>query len=257
MRVVVTGGQGALGSRVVEQLRARGHHATSASRRTGVDLSTGAGLDAALVGADAVVHTADTTSPRAFGSVTVAGTRRLAQAVAAMSRPAHLVAISIVGIEETPYAYYRAKLAAEEAIAAAGARATVQRATQFHSLVAAMARWGTFGPVAVGLRGMAVQPVSVDFVAEVLAETAVTEPPDRMVRAVDLAGPDRLGLEEVARLVAAHRGRSLRAVVRLPPLGATLRAFAAGAILAGPSVQVGGERFVDWLDRQPRRMRGR
>ena len=138
MRVVVTGGLDTLGSLVVERLRGGGHEAVPASRRTGVDISTGAGLDAALADADAVVHTADTHRPWQYGSVTEGGTRRLAQAVAAMDRPAHVVAISIVGCDRSPYAYYRAKTQAEHAIEAAGIPATVQRATQFHTLVAAI-----------------------------------------------------------------------------------------------------------------------
>jgi uncharacterized protein YbjT (DUF2867 family) len=257
MRVVVTGGLGALGSLVVEHLREADHEAVPASRRTGVDLATGTGLQAVLAGADAVVHTADTTKPWQFGRLTVGGTRRLAQAVASMDRPAHLIAISIVGCDRSPYAYYRAKTRAEYAIEAADIRATVLRATQFHSLVAAIARAATKGPVAFAIRGVEFQPVDREFVAARLAALAVGPPPSGFRRAVDVAGPERLSMGHLARLVAAHELRRSPRIVPVPAVGGSLRALAAGHGLPSGEAELGGIPFGEWLSRQPVPMRGR
>ncbi|WP_191680876.1 NAD-dependent epimerase/dehydratase family protein, partial [Janibacter melonis] len=98
MRVVVTGGLGALGSQVVHHLEQDGHEAVVASRRSGVDLEAGIGLDPLLAGTDAVVHTADTTSPRRWRSMTVGGTRAVLDAARRAGTP-HVVTISIVGCE--------------------------------------------------------------------------------------------------------------------------------------------------------------
>jgi uncharacterized protein YbjT (DUF2867 family) len=257
MRVVVTGGQGALGSQVMAALRATGHQAVSASRRTGVDLTTGAGLDRALDGADAVVHTADTTNPRSYAAVTVGGTRHVLEAAARQPTPPHVVTISIVGVAHHPYSYYRAKRAAEVLVEQSSQPATVVAATQFHSLAALFARLGRVGPVALGLRGMHIQPVDITWVGRRLAETAVGALPNGPARARDLSGPDRFGVAELTRLVAEHAGRKPPRVLGLPAYGATMRAFTDGTILPGPDAEIGGERFEAWLARQPTRLRGR
>ena len=127
----MTGGSGDLGSRVVSESVRRGHDVLAVSRRTGVDLTTGAGLEAALSGADAVVNCAD--DPAQGDAVTVGGARWLAEAAGSAVTPVHLVHISIVGIDDFPMAYYQRKLRAEQVLAASGAPVTVLRATQFHS----------------------------------------------------------------------------------------------------------------------------
>ncbi len=261
MRIVVTGGQGHLGRHVMAALTAAGHEAVSASRRSGVDIATGAGLDAALDGADAVVHTADTTNPGRFRAVTVHGTALVADAAArAVPRP-HVVYVSIVGVDRNPYSYYRSKLAAEQALERAattgGAPATVLRATQFHSLAALFARVGRVGPVVLGLRGMRIQPIDVAWLGRRLAEVATGPRPDAFARATDVAGPDRFDLAEISRLVAEHEGRTPPRPLALPAVGATMRAFAEGAVLPGADAELGGERFVEWLARQPARLKGR
>jgi len=254
MRIVVTGGAGDLGSRVVRRLEAGGHEAGSASRRSGVDLAIGTGLDAALVGADAVVHCAD--DPSQQDTVTVYGTRRLADAAAA--RGLHLVHISIVGIDDHPMAYYRRKLRAEQGIAAAGGPATVLRATQFHSLAAFFARSLTKGPVTFTVGDMAFQPVDTDFVARRLVDVAAGPRPTGYVRAPDVAGPDVLPIGEVARLVRAHRRASAPRVVRVPPLGRLMRAISDSRNVPAPgTADLGGRSFADWLATQPERLTGR
>ena len=254
MRIVVTGGAGDLGARVVRVVTERGHEATSASRRTGVDVTTGAGLEAALSGADAVVHCAD--DPRAGDLVTVYGTRRVADAAAAAG--VHLVHISIVGIEQHPLAYYRRKLRAEQGIADAGGPATVLRATQFHSLAAFFARRMTMGPVTFTVGDLAFQCVDTDLVAARLADLALGPRPTAYGRAADLAGPDVLPLPEIAALVRQHAGRRTPHTVRLPALGRTMRAYADRRNVPPPgAAETGGRSFAEWLDDQPRELTGR
>lgn len=257
MRVVVTGGLGALGSEVVTALMTNGHEPVIASRRTGVDLETGAGLEDILVGADAVVHTADTTNPRKFASMTVGATRTVLEALGRKDQPPHLVTISIVGCEQVPYAYYRAKAAADDLVLASGLPATVVRATQFHSLAAWFARLGRIGPVSLTIRGMRVQPVDIRWVGQRLAEIATSAGPGSSTAGPDLTGPDLLTMEEVSRLVAAHEGRRPARRLALPPVGGAMRGFGEGGILPGPAAEIGGERFEEWLARQPQRLRGR
>jgi len=253
MRIIVTGGLGHLGSRVVTALGDLGHDAIVASRRTGVDVKTGAGLTRVLTGADAVVHTADTMRPWEFGSVTTGGTRRVGEAAATLARPPHVVYISIVGVDRVPYPYYRAKWAVERELETLGIPATVMRATQFHSLAASIAR-ARVGPVGLGVKGFRIQPVDIAFVARRLAEVASEPAPAGFARHVDLTGPDLLTAEQIAGLVAGHQGRPIRRRLDLPALGGTLKAFASGAILPGADVEVGGERFTAWLARQPPRL---
>lgn len=206
-----------------------------------------------LDGADAVVHTADTLRPWEFAAVTTGGTRRVGAAAAAQDRPPHVVYISIVGVDRVPYAYYRAKWAAERALEELGTPATVVRATQFHSLAAAMAR-AHVGPIGLGVKGFRVQPVDIAWVGRRLAEVACGPAPAGFARHQDLAGPDRFTADEIAALVAGHQGRTIRRRGDLPAVGRTLKAFAAGGVLPGPEAEVGGEHFTDWLERQPARL---
>jgi uncharacterized protein YbjT (DUF2867 family) len=254
MRIVVTGGSGDLGSRVMAQGVARGHAMVSASRRTGVDLGTGTGLAGVLAGADAVVNCADDT--RRGDDITVHGARRVAGAAGAAG--AHLVHISIVGIDAIPLRYYQRKLAAEHLIADTGVPATVLRATQFHSLAAYFARMLTTGPLTFPIGRMAFQPVDTDWVAGSLLDLATGPGPAAYRRATDVAGPDVLDLEEIARLVRARAGKSAPRVVRLPAVGGTMRAFAERRTVADPSAShTGGRRFVDWLADQQVPLTGR
>jgi uncharacterized protein YbjT (DUF2867 family) len=215
-----------------------------ASRRTGVDLVSGDGLAEVLAGADAVVNCAD--DPSRGDWVTVYGARRLADAAAAQG--AHLVQISIVGIDDHPLGYYRRKLRAEQGIEAAGGSATVLRATQFHSLAAFFAHRLSLGPLVLQLGDMAFQSVDTDWVAEHLADLALAPRPTAYLRATDLAGPDVLSVEEISTLLRASRGASAPHVVRAPPLGRTLRAFGERRHVPTPGeARTGGRTFAEWV----------
>lgn len=249
MRVVVTGGAGDLGARVVRELAGRGHEAVPASRRTGVDLATGARLDAALDGAYAVVHCA--TDPRHAQAVDVDGARRIAESVARLGGSTHLVAVSIVGCDLVPYAYYRAKRDTERVLEESGRPATVLRATQFHSLAAFLATTLRVGRAAFTIGDMAIQPVDVDWVATRLADLAESPAPEGYRRATDVAGPQPFTMRQLGRLVARHDGRPAPAVLRIPPVGGVLRAFSQRANLPGDEVETGGRPFQEWLAGRP------
>ena len=249
MRVVVLGGSGTLGRAVVAALRDRGTNAVAASRRTGVDLATGAGLQEVLVGAEAVVHAA--TSPLHPRRVDLGGTRRIVEAVRAVGGATHVVYVSIVGCDANPFPYYRVKAACERELESAGVPVTIVRATQFHPLIAGLGRAAR--PLRVGLtvRGVVTQPCDVGWVAGRFADVATSAPPDQLVRRLDLAGPEPVTLAESVRLLAEHDRVRLRRIVTLPALGRAARAFATGKNLPGSDAELGGPAFSAWLSEQP------
>ncbi|HEX6446713.1 MAG TPA: NAD(P)H-binding protein [Streptosporangiales bacterium] len=247
MKVLVTGGTGALGRVVVERLLAGGHDVTVASRRaraadavgppgwTTVDWRTGAGLDTALAGVDTVVHCA-----HSYRGIDLE--QRLVDAARRAGEP-HVVYVSIVGVERIPFFYYRAKLAAERLLAASGLPWSVLRATQFHDLVREMLALALRAPV-LPVLDVCVQPVDVTDVAARLAELATGEPAGY---AGELGGPEVRRMRELARTYLRSTGHSRPLVpVRLP--GRTFRAFRAGANLT-PDRALGTVTFENYLRR--------
>ena len=257
MSVVVTGGLGALGTEVVTHLEQLGHEAVVASRRTGVDLTVDGELDPVLLGAGAVVHTADTTSPRDYQAVTVGATRSVLAAAGRMPVPPHVVTISICGVDDHPYPYYRAKAEADQLALSSEVPATVVRATQFHSLAAFFARVSTVGPTAFTISGMRIRPVDIGWVGGRLAEIAVGPRPAEARLGPVLTGPQEYFMTEIAALLARHAGRRPPLALGIPAIGGIMKAFAGGTILPDADAEVGGERFEEWLARQPRTPRGR
>jgi uncharacterized protein YbjT (DUF2867 family) len=212
---VVTGGSGMLGAHAVRVLRERGHEVRALSRRTGVDLARGPGVDGAIKGADLVLHAASDT--RRLGASDPTQTRNL---LAACGRVRHLVYTSIVGIDEIPYRYYRRKLECERIIDQSGVPHTILRATQFHEFIdwilTALGRWPLV-PLPLSAKG---QPVAAAEVAARCAELLEGEP---LGRAADFGGPELLTL---GRVLEVWPGR-LR-VLALPTIGRVLRGFRAG-----------------------------
>lgn len=239
--ILVTGGTGTLGRVLVERLRADGHAPRVLSRRPGPgravgDLDTGAGLDEALRGASVVVHAASTPGHD------VAGTRRLVEAARRVGGEPHLVFVSIVGIERVPLRHYREKLAVEEAVTGSGLPWTIQRATQFHDLLAMLFTRLSRLPVLPVLAGTDFQPVDVRDVAERLAALAGAAPAGR---APDLGGPQVLPMAELARAWLAARGVR-RPVLPLPLPGAVARGYRAGGHLAREHAE-GRRTFAEYL----------
>ena len=245
MKIVVTGGSGPLGAEVVRRLEGHGATVTSASRRTGVDLATGAGLEAALDGVDCVVHSAThRLRPR---SVDLDGTRRMIRILAGRSAPPHLVYISIVGCDRIPLHYYRAKYACELVLQRSRLPVTVIRATQFHTLIEAIAGIATLGPVALVARGMSFQPCDHHWVAAELADVALGPAPPGFQRTVDLAGPEQLSLAEAVTLMRTKTGEAPPRLITIPAIGGTLRAYETGADLPDPGAKTGGASFREFI----------
>ncbi len=189
MKIVVIGGSGLIGSRVVSLLNEAGHEALAASPRTGVNTVTGEGLSQALAGADIVVDVTNAPSwePQAVLDFFRTSARNLGKAeVAAGVR--HHVALSIVGCDRTPdNAYFVAKVAQEEAIEAAGVPYTIVRATQFMEFIGGIADFSTdSGTVRLG-DGL-FQPIAADDVAAFLTQIALGAAQNGIV---EIAGPDR------------------------------------------------------------------
>lgn len=242
--ILVTGGTGGLGRPTVAELQTRGHDVRILSRRAGAqrtvgDLDRDTGLDAAVAGASTIVHLA--TNRRRD----IRGTRNLLRA-AARGDVAHLVFISIVGVDQIAYFYYRDKVACEAAIEASGIPFTILRATQFHSFpvefIRLQARFASTRVIDIPL-----QTIAVDEVAARLAELASAPPAGRVA---DIGGPEILRFPEVAEIW--HRAHGDAARVRTLRIGgATVRAFRAGHHLTGlPGF--GRETFAEFAARDAR-----
>ncbi|MCO5414725.1 SDR family oxidoreductase [Ralstonia mojiangensis] len=195
MKIVVIGGSGLIGSRVVALLSEAGHAVLAASPRNGVNSVTGEGLSDALTDADVVVDVTNAPSwePQAVLEFFRSSARNLGKAeVAAGVR--HHVALSIVGTDRmADNAYFTAKVAQEEAIEAAGVPYTIVRATQFMEFIGGIADFSTVaGTVRVG-NGL-FQPIAADDIAAILAQVAVAAP---LNGTIDIAGPDRAPFAQI------------------------------------------------------------
>jgi uncharacterized protein YbjT (DUF2867 family) len=230
MTILLTGGTGRLGRHVAETLRSRSLDHRILSRRPGdghvvADLDTGEGLAAALAGVDTVVHLATSRSKD------IGHTRRLLDAMAGAAdggTPAHLVFVSIVGVDRIPFAYYRDKVASEQAIEASGVPFTIIRVTQFHGFVTEALDAQRRLPVTLGLP-VSAQSIHMPEVAERLADLAAAGPSGRVA---DLGGPEQLTFREYAGLWQAKRGiRRPIWALRLP--GRIVGAFRAGHHMSG------------------------
>ncbi|EFL30804.1 dTDP-4-dehydrorhamnose reductase [Streptomyces viridochromogenes DSM 40736] len=240
--ILVTGGTGTLGRLVVERLRADGHEVRVLSRHAqpyAVDLREGGGaLDAAVSGVDTIVHCAS--SPK--------GDEQAAAHLIRAARGAgvaHLVHISIVGVDRVPFRYYRSKLAVERLIEESGIGWSVLRATQFHDLLVMLLQVLSKLPVLLLPAGVRDQPVEVDEVADRLAGLAAGAPAGRVE---DMGGPEVRTLESLARAYLKATGRR-RAVVNVPLWGAAYRGFRDGGHLA-PRQAVGTGTFEEYLARR-------
>jgi uncharacterized protein YbjT (DUF2867 family) len=253
VNIAVPGGTGTLGRAVVEELVRRGHDVRVLSRRPpcrpqpgsthhAVDVATGAGLEDALAGVDAVVDATNTPgSGRKATPLLVDGTRRLL-AAEAQAHVGHHVAISIVGIDTVPLSYYRAKLAQEQVVQEGPVPWSIVRATQFHDLL----DW-IFATTArariVPAMSFPLAPVDPRVVAAVLASAAEAGPGGRLA---PVGGPEAAPLGALARAWARAREQRVLALALPLPRGMG-RALRAGALVPGAEAITGGPTFGEWL----------
>ncbi len=232
--VLVTGGTGVLGRLLVPRLLEVGHDVRVLSRSAHSEVVperveavrgnvvTGEGLETAVAGTETVVHAASSPFRRARRTE-VEGTANVARVAAEHSPPAHVVYISIVGVDRNPLAYHRAKWEAEQALEASDAPWTILRATQFHTLLHQVLE----RRVVPRLGGLRFQLLDAGECADRLVELVTSGPSGRVS---DMGGPDVL---PVADVVATYREITGRSVLSLPipTIGGATRAFRDGANL--------------------------
>ena len=244
MKIVVIGGSGLIGTKVVKQLTERGHQALAASPSTGVDATTGRGLADTLNGAEVVVDVSN--SPSFEDAAVLAffenSSRNLMRAEA-NAGIRHHVALSVVGTDRLPDSgYLRAKLAQERLIKASSIPYTIIRATQFFEFLGAIAA-ASADDNRVRLSNAGFQPIAADDVAEIVAEAALAAP---LNDTIEIAGPERQPLSElVARyLKAMNDPREVVSEAEARYFGARLDDR---SLVPGDNARLGTISLNDWL----------
>jgi uncharacterized protein YbjT (DUF2867 family) len=245
LKVVVIGGTGLIGSKVVAILREQGHEAVPASPRLGINTITGEGLADALVGADVVVDVSNAPSfePQAVLEFFQTSTRNLLAAEAAAG-VGHHVALSIVGIDRSPdNGYFQAKLAQEQLIASGPIPYSIVRATQFFEFIDGIADAATTG-TEVHIPPVAFQPMAADDVARAVARVAMHAPVNGRV---EIAGPERLRFDDVVRrrLRSRSDARQVIADPQAPYFGGVP---SEQSLVPLDGAQLGTIRLEDWLN---------
>jgi uncharacterized protein YbjT (DUF2867 family) len=244
MKIVVIGGTGLIGSKLVKNLRERGHEALAASPNTGVNSITREGLAQAMDGADIVVDVANAPvwEDQAVFEFFETSTRNLLAAEAAAG-VRHHVALSIVGTERlSESGYFRAKVAQENLIKASPVPYTILRATQFFEFVGGIAQAATVGEE-IFLSPALIQPMASDDVAAVLTDVTLEAPVNGTV---EVAGPEAMPLDELVRrfLRITQDARKVIPDVHARYFGAVLDDQ---SLTPGQHPRLGSIRFEDWL----------
>ncbi len=247
MKIVILGGTGLIGSKVVNLLRADGHEVVSASPSEGINSITGEGLTEALTGAQAVL---DVTNSPSFEDKAVleffeTSTRNVL-AAEAKTGVGHHVALSVVGSDRLPASgYLRAKVAQEKLIKASSIPYTIVRATQFFEFVGRIADSATNAQT-VRLPSALCQPIFSDDLAANVAKIVVAEPVNGTI---ELAGPDAIPFDDVVRqyLAAKHDPRTVLTDEQAPYFGTQLEKRS--LIPGEKNALLGSTHFADWLSR--------
>jgi uncharacterized protein YbjT (DUF2867 family) len=240
----VIGGTGLIGTKVVKNLRNKGHEVVAASPSKGINSVTGEGLAAALVGAKVVVDVANAPSweDKAVLEFFETSGRNLLAAEAAAG-VGHHVALSVVGTERLlASGYFRAKMAQENLIKASPIPYTIVRATQFFEFVGGIAQAATEGQT-VRLPPVLMRPVVSDDVAAVMAEAALAKP---LNGTVDLAGPEPIRQDDLVRQFLNATGDA-RTVITDPKALYYGIAVNDQSLTPGDNPRLGPTRFADWL----------
>jgi uncharacterized protein YbjT (DUF2867 family) len=244
MKIVVIGGHGRIGSKIVEKLGEHGHDAVAADLSTGVNTLTGEGLAEALDGADVVVDVSNSPSFEDAAVLeffrTSTGNLLAAEQAAGVG---HHVAMSVVGSDRLPDSgYLRAKVAQEQLIQASPVPYTIVRSTQFFEFVEAIVAAAADGD-SVRVPAARIQPIAADDVARAVGRIAVGPPANATV---EIAGPEPFRFDELVRhaLSARNDPRQVITDPDTPYFGARL---ADDSLLPGEDARLGHTRFQDWL----------
>jgi uncharacterized protein YbjT (DUF2867 family) len=246
MKIVVIGGSGLIGKKVVNNLRQQGHEVVAASPSSGVNTVTGEGLAQALAGAQVVVDVANAPSweDKAVLEFFEKSGRNLLAAEAAAGVGHHL-ALSVVGTDRLlASGYFRAKMAQENLIKASSIAYTIVRATQFFEFVGAIVQSATEGQT-VRVPPALMQPIAADDVAAAMAEAALAKP---LNGTVELAGPEPIRQDELVRQFLSKTGDA-RTVVADPKALYYGLAMNDQSLMPGDHPHLGPTRFADWLSR--------
>jgi uncharacterized protein YbjT (DUF2867 family) len=244
MKIVVIGGTGLIGTKLVNKLRQHGHEVLAASPSSGVNTLTGQGLAQALAGTQVVVDVANAPSweDNAVLAFFETSGRNLLAAEAAAG-VGHHVALSVVGTDRLlSSGYFRAKMAQEKLIKASPIPYTIVRATQFFEFVGAIAKLATEGQT-VRLPPVLMQPIAADDVAAVMADVALAEP---LNGTFELAGPEPIRQDDLVRQFLNATGDA-RTVITDPKAlyyGLTVNDQ---SLTPGDNPRLGKIRFEDWL----------
>jgi len=247
MKIVVIGGTGLIGSKVVDTLNRNGHEALPAAPNTGVNTLTGEGLEEALEGASVVVDVSNSPSfeDRAVMDFFHTSTSNLLNAEA-KAGVAHHVALSVVGTDRMQDSgYLRAKQAQEELIESSGISYSIVHATQFFEFMKGIAEAATEGNT-VRLAPVRIRPVHSDDVAAAVCRAASGTPVNGVV---EVAGPEEFRLDDIVRrrLDAVN---DLRTVVTDPAARYYGAELEDDTLLPSPGAHIAETRFTDWLAEQ-------
>jgi uncharacterized protein YbjT (DUF2867 family) len=244
MKIVVIGGHGRLGSKIVAKLGEDGHDAVAADLKTGVNTLTGEGLAEALGGADVVVDVSNSPSFEDEAAMTFfrTSTRNILAAEQAAG-VGHHVATSVVGSDRLPDSgYLRAKIAQEELIKASSIPYSIVRSTQFYEFVGSIVDDATEGD-AVRVPAASIQPIAAADAARTVGRIAVGAPVNGIV---EVGGPKPYRFDELIRYVLSERNDTRR-VVEDPEARYFGTTLTNGSLLPGENAQLGETRFEDWL----------
>ena len=246
MKIVVIGGSGLIGKKVVTNLRQHGHEAVAASPSSGVNTVTGEGLARALAGAQVVVDVANAPSwedSAVLAFFETSGRNLLASEAAA--GVGHHVALSVVGTDRLlASGYFRAKMAQEKLIKASPIPYTIVRATQFFEFVGGIAQSATEGQT-VRLPPVLMQPIAADDVAAVMADVALAEP---LNGTFDLAGPEPIRQDDLVRQFLNATGDARKVMSDASALYYGINVNDQ-SLTPGENPRLGTTRFSDWLSR--------
>ncbi len=244
MKIVVIGGSGLIGSKVVALLRDQGHEALPASPRSGVNTLTGDGVAEALAGASVVIDVSNSPSfeDQAVMSFFQTSTSNLLTAARATGVQ-HYVALSVVGTDRLAASgYFRAKIAQEALIEESGIAYSIVHATQFFEFIAGIADAATEKQT-VRLAPAFIQPMAADDVARAVVRVALESPVNGII---EVAGPEPFRLDDLIRqsLSSRHDPRVVIADPKARYFGAELHVC---TLIPGENALLGTTHFADWL----------